>query len=183
MMIPLIILDRDGVINHDSEEYIKSPEEWRPIPGSLAAIARFTAHNIPVAIATNQSGLARGYYSEETLDDIHEKMCSLIEKLGGKIEYIAYCPHGPEDHCACRKPKPGLIQACLSQWTLSPADVPVIGDSYRDIEAAIAAGCYPILVKTGNGLKTLQKHPELHEKIPVFDNLAAVADYLCPETL
>jgi D-glycero-D-manno-heptose 1,7-bisphosphate phosphatase len=180
-MLPLIILDRDGVINHDSEEYIKSPEEWLPIPGSLAAIALFTAHNIPVAVATNQSGLARGYYTEDTLQAIHQKMLTMVENLGGKIEYIAYCPHGPNDNCLCRKPKPGLIQACLDKWHVPANTVPVVGDSYRDIEAAFALGCCPILVKTGNGLKTLQKHPELQKKIPVFDDLAAVANHFCSD--
>lgn len=173
----LILLDRDGVINYDSEEYIKSPEEWIPIPGSLEAIAAFTAHQIPVAIATNQSGVARGYYTLETLDKIHAKMHQLVEEKGGRIDYIAFCPHAPTDNCQCRKPKPGLLQACLAHWGLSPANIPMIGDSARDIEAAYSIGCLPILVKTGNGLKTLAKQPLLSQKVPVFDDLLAVAQH------
>lgn len=168
----MVILDRDGVINVDSEDYIKSPEEWHPIPGSLEAIALLNQHGFTVTIATNQSGLARGYYSEEMLQKIHQKMHDALHHLGGKIEGIFYCPHGPNDDCLCRKPKPGLLQQIASTYGLATLEnVPFVGDSMRDIEAAIAANAKPVLVHTGNGQKTYQKHMEKLKGIDSFTNL------------
>lgn len=155
---PLIILDRDGVINQDSDEYIKSPDEWIPIPGSLEAIAKLNQAGYKVAIATNQSGLARGYFSLEVLNSMHQKMDTLLVSLGGHIDYVAYCPHGPNDQCQCRKPKTGLLKAIENTLAipLGP-DVYMVGDSIKDLEVAIAMNCTPVLVKTGKGLKSFEK--------------------------
>ena len=175
----LIILDRDGVINYDSPDYIKSPAEWTAIPGSLAAIALLNQKGYHVAIATNQSGIGRGYYSVETFLAIHAKLNAELREHHGKISYLAYCPHLPTDNCNCRKPKPGLLQEILAFFGANPRQtgVSVIGDSLRDLEAALAAGCQPVLVATGNGSKTLLKLPELDtaNPIPVFTDLLAFA--------
>jgi len=178
----LIILDRDGVINQDSDNYIKSPEEWIPIPGSLEAIGRLTQHDYTIAVATNQSGIARGYYSKDTLQKMHDKMAKLLEPFNGRIDAIFYCPHGPNDHCDCRKPKPGLYLKIAEKFNVSLEGIYVVGDSFRDLEAAMAVNAKPILVKTGKGLKTLNSHQkELNDnKIPVFANLRAVIDYILP---
>lgn len=171
--IRCVILDRDGVINEDSDAFIKSPDEWIPIPGSIEAIAELSKAKIPVFIATNQSGVARGYFDLAMLTSIHEKMLSWIEKAGGHIEAIVFCPHGPDDGCNCRKPKPGLILDCLQQTLIPASETLVIGDSLRDLEAGEAAGCQTCLVLTGKGLKTLGKTPELRQTSLIFDNLEA----------
>lgn len=171
-MNKLIILDRDGVINHDSHGYIKSPEEWHPIPGSLEAIAALNARGITVVVATNQSGLARGFYDQAMLEKIHEKMHRYLRALGGKIEQIFYCPHGPEDGCLCRKPKPGLLQQIASAYGISLQDVPFVGDSMRDIQAALRAGAIPVLVLSGNGQKTKTQYANELQGIACFENLA-----------
>lgn len=145
-MIKLVILDRDGVINVDSEAYIKSPDEWHPIEGSLEAIARLNDAGIQVAIATNQSGIARGYFTEQTLRHIHEKMESALMAYGGYIDQIFYCPHGPNDRCECRKPKPGLLKQALQYFSVLPNEACFVGDSPRDIEAAKSVGVRPIAV-------------------------------------
>lgn len=173
-MMPLIIMDRDGVINYNSAEYIKSPDEWLPIPGSLEAIADLNRAGFCVVVATNQSGLARGYYDLETLDRIHEKMMHELASVGGYIDEIFFCPHHPVDLCECRKPKPGLFLRIQEKYAVNLADVYFVGDSYSDIEAARVAGCKPILVLTGNGQATLDKHPELAD-ILCFADLAEVA--------
>ena len=152
-MIKLIILDRDGVINEDSPDFVKSPEEWHAIPGSLEAIALLNKANILVAIASNQSGLARGLFSEITLDAIHRKMAHALMTHHGYIDRIFYCPHGPNDDCDCRKPKPGLLLQAMHYFHVTPEETCFVGDSQRDIDAAIAAHCQPILVRTGNGKK------------------------------
>ncbi len=148
-----VILDRDGVINFDSPDYILTPDQWCPIPGSLEAIAALTCAHIPVAIASNQSALGRGMLDASTFRAIHEKMMEAIEHAGGRIEHVAYCPHAPEEGCACRKPKPGLVLACLQALGLrdSPMHALMIGDSLRDIEAAHRAGTSACLVRTGYG--------------------------------
>lgn len=163
-MKKLVILDRDGVINYDSAEYIKTIAEWRPLPGSLAAIALLKQKGVVVAIATNQSGLGRGYFSQATLDAIHAKLLAQVHAHGGEVAHICYCPHAPEAKCKCRKPLPGLIQEILirERIDLNVDKVFVVGDSMRDLEAAIAANCQPILVKTGNGERTLAKIAELN---------------------
>lgn len=173
----LIILDRDGVINFGSDQFIKSPDEWKPIPGSLEAIARLTREGWRVVVATNQSGVARGYYDLATLHRIHDKLHRLLAPLGGQVEAIFYCPHGPEDQCDCRKPKPGLLRDIESRLQVSLGGVPAIGDSLRDLEAAQAVGAAPILVRTGKGERTLAKGQGLHG-IPVYADLAAAVDEL-----
>lgn len=172
----IIILDRDGVINEDSDDYIKSPEEWHPIPGSLEAIELLAHHGYRVFVLTNQSGIARGYFDETVLSAIHQKMQSLVEARGGSIEAVLHCPHGPEDFCGCRKPKPGLFEALRDQFDLDLKGVPAVGDSFRDLEAARAVGASPILVETGKGLRTLKHHPELDA--PVFSNLYEAVQYI-----
>lgn len=150
----LIILDRDGVINRDSEAYIKSPDEWIPIPGSLDAIARLNAAGYRVVVATNQSGIARGLFDLATLGAIHTKMHQAASQAGGHIDAVFFCPHAADALCDCRKPKPGMINEVLRRYKLQPADIAVVGDSMRDLQAASAAGCLPHLVLTGNGEKT-----------------------------
>ena len=178
----LIILDRDGVINEDSDDYIKSPDEWVPIDGSLNAIARLSRAGYRVFIATNQSGIARGLFSIETLHDIHQKMLAEIQHLGGTIDAILFCPHGPDDHCECRKPQPGLYLEIGSRTGQSLQDVPIIGDSLRDLEAAKALGARPILVRSGKGKTTLQRHRKTLARVQVYDNLAQAVDSLLTET-
>lgn len=175
----IIILDRDGVINYDSKDFIKSPDEWRPIPGSLEAIAELNGKGYKIAIATNQSGISRGLYSLKTLEDIHQKMRNELKALGGEIAGIFYCPHGPDSNCLCRKPKPGLLKQIALNFSISLENTYCVGDSLRDIEASIAVNAYSVLVKTGNGLQTLEKlqgsTASFQEKFSVFDDLRAFA--------
>jgi len=172
-----IILDRDGVINYDSDEYIKSPDEWHPIPGSLEAIADLNRADYRVVIATNQSGVARGHYTLEILDKIHEKLMRELAAVGGYVDEIFFCPHHPEECCGCRKPKPGLLHQIKSKFNINFSDVFFVGDSIGDIEAARAVGCKPILVLTGNGKKFLQQYPQLKE-IPHFRDLAEAVKFV-----
>ncbi|MDO8954485.1 MAG: D-glycero-beta-D-manno-heptose 1,7-bisphosphate 7-phosphatase [Gammaproteobacteria bacterium] len=167
----LIIIDRDGVINYDSDDYIKSADEWQPIPGSLEAIASLHQAGYLIAVATNQSGIARGLFSLETLQSMHLKMEALLADLGGKIDALAFCPHGPDEQCSCRKPKPGLLLTIATQLDVSLENAYFVGDSYKDIEAARAVKATGILVLTGKGQRTLDKHPELDNEIPVYNNL------------
>lgn len=173
----VIILDRDGVINEDSDEYIKSPQEWIPIPGSLEAIARLHRAGWRVVVATNQSGVARGLFDIDTLMRIHEKMHRAVEEAGGRIEAGFFCPHGPDDACQCRKPRPGLLREIAARLRIDLKGVPVVGDSLRDLQAAQAVGAKPILVRSGKGLRTLAT---LGETVPcsVHADLSAVADAL-----
>lgn len=171
----LIILDRDGVINEDSDDYIKSPEEWQPIPGSLEAIARLHRAGWHVVVTTNQSGIARGLFDLDTLMRIHKKMHRAVRDTGGQIDAVFFCPHGPDDDCACRKPKPGLYHDIARRLRIDLKGVPAIGDSLRDLQAARAAGARPLLVRTGKGPQTLV-HPELDVDVPVFNDLASAAD-------
>jgi len=158
----LVMLDRDGVINHDSPHFVKSLQEWVPIPGSLEAIHRLHENHITVAVTTNQSGIARGLLSRETLHAIHQQI---------PVDAIFYCPHGPDDHCACRKPKPGLLIQALKQFSIAPKDACMVGDSMRDIQSAIAAECEPVLVLTGNGEKTWAEHKSQLKGIQVYADL------------
>lgn len=174
----LVILDRDGVINHDSDNYIKSLDEWVPYPSSITAIGRLTRAGYTVAIATNQSGIARGYYDEATLQAMHDHLITLVEAQGGRIAQIAYCPHGPDDKCQCRKPLPGLllqIQQQLGLETLIGSWM--VGDSLRDLQAGVSVGCKTALVRTGKGLKTEQKGVGL-EKAHVYDDLSQFVEWL-----
>ena len=172
-----IILDRDGVINFDSEHYIKSPDEWHPIPGSLEAIARLNRAGFRVLVATNQSGVSRGYYDVAMLDEIHEKLMRELASVGGHIEEFFFCPHLPDAGCGCRKPKPGMLEQIRDKYYLDLADTFFIGDSYVDVQAAQAVGCRPLLVMTGNGEVAIKKHPELSQ-IPTFNDLAHAVDYV-----
>jgi len=175
-----VILDRDGTINVDSDLFVKSPDEWLPLDGSLEAIALLNHRGFKVVVITNQSGVARGLFDLATLEAMHDKMRSLVAKAGGKIEAIYTCPHGPEDGCDCRKPKPGMFQAFAKDTQIDLSGIYAIGDSYRDIEAAWAAGAKPILVKTGKGLKTLKQHPQLN--IPIFENLYDAATHIVSQS-
>jgi D-glycero-D-manno-heptose 1,7-bisphosphate phosphatase len=172
-----IILDRDGVINYDSDEYIKSPDEWIPIPGSLEAIAQLNRHGFHVLVATNQSGIARGYYDVEILDRIHEKLMQELAMVGGYVEEVFFCPHHPDEGCECRKPKPGLLWQIQKKYPVNFAETFFIGDNIIDIQAAREVGCKPILVRTGKGERTLTKHPEL-ALIPHFPDLARAVEYV-----
>ena len=176
----LVILDRDGVINLDSDDYIKSTEEYIPIEGSLEAIARLNQAGYTVVVATNQSGIGRGYFDEATLHEMHDKLTDLLNQVGGKIDGIYYCPHSPDDHCDCRKPKPGLLKQILQDYQVKGDGIPVIGDSLRDLQAAQEVGAAPMLVKTGKGEKTMAKlalEPGLAH-IPVYEDLAAAVEAL-----
>ncbi|WP_273805478.1 MULTISPECIES: D-glycero-beta-D-manno-heptose 1,7-bisphosphate 7-phosphatase [unclassified Pseudomonas] len=176
----LIVLDRDGVINVDSDDYVRSAEQWQPLPGSLAAIARLNRAGWQVAVATNQSGLARGYFTEGDLAAMHEKLQRLLAEEGGRVDLILHCPHGPEAGCDCRKPLPGLFRDIAHHYGRTDLDgVPVVGDSLRDLEAGAALGCTPYLVRTGKGERTLAK--PLPSGTRVFADLAAVADHLLEE--
>ncbi|MGB0722337.1 MAG: D-glycero-beta-D-manno-heptose 1,7-bisphosphate 7-phosphatase [Gammaproteobacteria bacterium] len=173
----LILLDRDGVINEDSDNYIRSVAEWQPIPGSLEAIAKLAQHGYRVVVLTNQSGIARGYYSVTTLNAMHHKMHRMVGELGGEIEAVLFCPHGPDDGCTCRKPLPGMFETVAKRLGINLSGVPAVGDSLRDLQAARAAGADPVLVRTGKGLRTLAK-PDGLSGIPIYDDLASFADDL-----
>lgn len=174
----LVILDRDGVVNHDSEEFIKSPAEWRPIDGSIEAIARLSTAGFTVAIASNQSGLARKLLDRPTLEAIHDKLRKAVRGAGGDLGRIAYCPHHPDDGCDCRKPKPGLLKALARHYGVSLTHVPVIGDSLRDIDAALAVGARPVLVLTGNGVATRDALDKEGRAVETYADLAQAADEL-----
>ncbi len=171
-----VLLDRDGVINHDSDTFIKSPDEWIPIEGSLEAIALLNAHGYQVIVVTNQSGVARGFFDETMLEKIHAKMRQLVSEKGGNITAIYFCPHGANSDCDCRKPKAGLLKAFAADFHVDLTTIAVIGDSLRDLQAAEAVGAKPILVKTGKGQQTLLNNPQLN--IPVFENLYEAAQHL-----
>ncbi|WP_028241497.1 D-glycero-beta-D-manno-heptose 1,7-bisphosphate 7-phosphatase [Stutzerimonas azotifigens] len=173
----LIVLDRDGVINEDSDAFVKTVDEWIPIPGSLEAIARLCQAGWTVAVATNQSGLARGLFDFSTLGDMHFKMQQLVMEQGGRIDLIVHCPHGPDDGCDCRKPQPGLFRRIAEHFHLPNLNgVPVVGDSHRDLHAGMLLGGKPYLVRTGKGERTLKS--ALPPGTEVFDDLSAVADHL-----
>jgi len=171
-MKPLIILDRDGVINQDSDNYIKSPEEWIPIEGSIKAIALLKQAGYYVAIATNQSGISRGYYDVDTLHAMHRKMAHLLKNDATEIDYIAFCPHGPNDNCSCRKPKAGMLYEIADHFNADLSQTTMVGDTLGDMRAAHAAGANFVLVKTGKGERVLATG-ELAKSVPVYDNLLA----------
>ena len=171
----LIILDRDGVINHDSDQFIKSPEEWKPIPGSLEAIARLNQADYRVVVATNQSGIERGLFDMAMLNAIHDKMHKACALVGARIDAGFFCPHTSESQCSCRKPKSGMLEEIAARYNLSDLnDAPVVGDSLRDLQCAAAIGARPYLVLTGKGMKT-QAAGGLPEGTVVLPDLAAVA--------
>jgi len=173
----IIILDRDGVINQESDVYVKSADEWIPIPGSLEAIARLSKAGYSVYVATNQAGIGRGVFTLKILEEIHNKMHHEINVLGGSLEEIFFCPHSPEENCDCRKPKPGLLFLVANACNSDLKGVPFVGDSLRDIQAALVAGASPILVRTGFGeiTKDLSDFPD---NIPIFTDLAAYVEDL-----
>lgn len=178
-----VILDRDGVINHDSDAYIKSPEEWRLIEGSDTAIAKLNQLGYKVAVITNQSGIARAYFTLEALNQINQKMHDAVTKAGGHIDAVYFCPHGPGDHCECRKPLSGLFRQFSTEHQVDLSTCYAIGDSVRDLEAAQSCECNPILVETGKGprsLASIAAKPEGHwlQSVPVFANLNAFTDSL-----
>lgn len=173
----LIILDRDGVINRDSDDFIKSPSEWVPIEGSLEAIAKLNHAGYRVVVITNQSGVARGLFDVNTLAKIHSKMRRMLAQVGGKFEAIIYCPHGPDDDCQCRKPKSGAFEELAQRLRIDLKGIPAVGDSLRDITAASSVGAQPILVRTGKGEKT-ELDPLLPPDTVIYDDLEAVANAL-----
>lgn len=173
----LIILDRDGVINYDSPSYIKSPDEWKPIPGSLEAIARLNQDGYHVVVATNQSGVGRGLFEMATLNAIHDKMHRAVGQAGGRIDAVFFCPHANDAGCNCRKPKPGLLREIASRFNVNLQGVPSIGDALRDLEASAAVGAQPILVLTGKGKRT-QLEGVMPPDTRVFADLAEAAQAL-----
>ncbi|MBX9586197.1 MAG: D-glycero-beta-D-manno-heptose 1,7-bisphosphate 7-phosphatase [Gammaproteobacteria bacterium] len=170
----LIVLDRDGVINFESDEYIKSPDEWIPIPGSLSAIASLKKAGHTVVVATNQSGIGRGYYTHEILAEIHKKFRDLLKEFDCDVDAIFYCPHRPDENCECRKPKPGLFQQIHSQFNNDWSDSIAVGDALRDIQAANSVGCSSMLVRTGRGKMTIEKGKGL-DGIEIVDDLEQFA--------
>lgn len=188
----LIILDRDGVINHERADYVKSADECVPIDGSIDAIARLHKAGFTVVIATNQSGLARGKFELDDLEAMHEKITGLVEERGGELGAIFYCPHAPEDNCKCRKPLPGLVDAIEAEFNISAEGFYFVGDSLRDLQAAAVKGCKPVLVKTGNGTKTIAQLNDASlqtdlpiltpEHVQVVADLAAAADFIIANT-
>lgn len=174
----LVILDRDGTINHDSDQYIKSPAEWKPIKGSLEAIALLTQNGYRVVVATNQSGIARGLFDMTTLNSIDDTMHKAVALAGGRIDAVFFCPHAADANCECRKPKPGMLLEIGRRLNVALAGVPMVGDGLRDLQAAAAVGAQPVLVLTGKGRRT-HKEGGLPEGTRVFPDLAAfVADFL-----
>ena len=171
-MRPCVILDRDGVINQDSPEYIKSPEEWLPLPGALEAIALLGHRGVDVYVVTNQAGIGRGLLSLAALEKIHTKMRRAVIAAGGEIKDLRFCPHHPDDRCACRKPRIGMLEHLAEAHGIDLPRSPLVGDSLTDLEAAEAAGCTPVLVLTGRGKATLEQRPE---QPLVFPDLLAFA--------
>lgn len=175
--IKLIILDRDGVVNYDSDQFIKSPDEWKPIPGSLDAIARLNQAGFKVVLATNQSGVGRGLFDMAMLNTIHDKMNKVLAQAGARIDALFFCPHAADSDCGCRKPKPGMFQEIGVRFNVSLAGVPCIGDSLRDLQAAAEVGGQPILVLTGKGRLTQEKG-SIPENTLVFADLSEAVKYL-----
>lgn len=173
----LVILDRDGVINYDSEQFVKSPAEWKAMPGSLEAIARLTQAGYRVVVATNQSGIARGLFDMDTLNAMHGKMHRAVQAVGGRIDAVFYCPHSADSNCACRKPKPGMFNRIGACFNADLSESYAIGDSLRDLQAAAAAGARPILVLTGKGEAT-QAEGDLPAGTQVFADLTAAVDHI-----
>jgi D-glycero-D-manno-heptose 1,7-bisphosphate phosphatase len=180
--IKLIILDRDGTINEDRDDYVKSPDEWVPLPGALEAIARLNHAGWHTVVATNQSGLGRGTFDMATLNAMHTKMNQLLAKQGGRIDAVFFCPHGPEEACTCRKPLPGLFEQIGERFGVALDDVPVVGDTIRDLQAGVAVGCQPHLVRTGKGARLDAAQIEaLCAQVPgtvVHDDLTAFAEHM-----
>ncbi len=169
----LVILDRDGVINHDSDQYIKSPDEWRPIEGSLEAIARLNQWGWRVVVASNQSGIGRGLFGMDMLNAINDKMVRRLAEVGGRLDAIFFCPHAADSTCDCRKPRPGMLLQIAERFNVDLNGVPMVGDSLRDLQAGMAVGCTPYLVLTGKGQKTCED-PALPPDTRIYPDLATV---------
>ena len=180
--LKLVILDRDGTINEDRDDYVKSPDEWVPLPGALEAISRLNHAGWHTVVATNQSGLARGIFDTGTLNAVHVKMNQALARFGGRIDAVFFCPHGPDDGCSCRKPRPGMLQTIGERYGVAMHETYAVGDSLRDLEAAVAAGCAPHLVRTGKGARLDDAQlAELCALVPgtvVHADLAAFAEHL-----
>ena len=175
----LVILDRDGTINHDSDQYIKSPAEWRPIEGSLEAIARLTQAGFRIIVATNQSGIARGLLDTATLISIHDTLQRAAAQAGGRIDAFFFCPHAADSACKCRKPEPGMLLEVARRFNISLENTYMVGDTLRDVQAAAAAGAQPYLVLTGKGRQT-RDAGGLPKGTEVVADLAAIAARLAP---
>jgi D-glycero-D-manno-heptose 1,7-bisphosphate phosphatase len=173
----LVVLDRDGVVNFDSVNFIKNTNEWIPIPGSLEAIALLNQSGYRVVIATNQSGISRGLFDMVTLNAIHDKMHKALGQLGGRVDAIFYCPHSADDNCSCRKPKPGMMEEIGHRFGMDMKSLPMVGDALRDLQAGAALGMQPILVRTGKGEETLAAGG-LPEGTLVFANLAEAVQHI-----
>lgn len=178
----LIILDRDGVINEDSDEYIKSPNEWHAIPGSLEAIVKLNNWGAKVVVVTNQSGIGRCLFTEQTLAEIHAKMNRELDKLDGHLDGIYICPHHPDELCNCRKPETGLLEKVKSIYPDLFKSAVFIGDTIKEVQAANKAGCHAALVKTGKGERTIAQNPELKSKTPIYQNLSDAVSTILKET-
>ena len=175
----LVMLDRDGTINHDSDHYIKSLDEWRPLKGSLEAIARLTQAGYRIVVATNQSGIARGLFTTKALFDIHDALQRAAAQAGGRIDAFFFCPHAADAACQCRKPQPGMLLEVARRFNVALEDTYMVGDALRDVQAAAAAGARPVLVLTGKGEKT-EAEGGLPPGTQVFPDLAAFAEHLAP---
>jgi D-glycero-D-manno-heptose 1,7-bisphosphate phosphatase len=175
----LVILDRDGTINHDSDDYIKSPAEWRPIEGSLEAIARLTQAGFRIVVATNQSGIARGLLDTATLISIHDALQRAVAQAGGRVDAFFFCPHAADARCACRKPEPGMLLEVARRFNISLENTYMVGDALRDVQAAAAAGARPVLVLTGRGRKT-RDAGGLPPNTAIYESLSAFAEHLAP---
>lgn len=173
----LVVLDRDGVVNFDSVNFIKNTNEWIPIPGSLEAIALLNQSGYRVVIATNQSGISRGLFDMVTLNAIHDKMHKALGQLGGRVDAIFYCPHSADDNCSCRKPKPGMMEEISHRFGMNMKGIPMVGDALRDLQAGAALGMQPILVRTGKGEETLGAGG-LPEGTLIFANLAEAVQHI-----
>lgn len=183
-----LILDRDGVINHDSDQFIKSPDEWQAIEGSLEAIASCNQAGYQLVIISNQSGIARGLFDLNTLETIHDKLKTELTAVGGRIERIYFCPHGPDDNCGCRKPLAGMFRQFAADYKVNLEEVYAVGDSVRDLQAALTAGARPVLLRTGKGprsieaLKSLASDDPL-QQVPIFNDLTAFCHSLLAERI
>ncbi|MFM1895671.1 MAG: hypothetical protein RLZZ385_745 [Pseudomonadota bacterium] len=177
-MLKPVILDRDGVINEDSDAYVKSAEEWLPISGSIEAIAQLSKAGFTVLVATNQSGIGRGLFDEFALAVMHQKMASLVEEAGGVLGGVFFCPHLPTDNCQCRKPRTGLLDTMEKEFGISLQGAPYVGDSLKDLQCARAKGCQPVLVLTGKGAETAATSPESElEGVTIFSDLAGFVQH------
>jgi D-glycero-D-manno-heptose 1,7-bisphosphate phosphatase len=177
----LVILDRDGVINVDSDKFIKNPAEWKPIEGSLEAIARLNHMGYRVVIASNQSGIGRGLFDMGALNAINDKMYRALSHVGGRIDALFFCPHAADANCECRKPKPGMLVDIAQRFNVDLTGVPTVGDSLRDLQAASVAGAQPMLVLTGKG-KTTQAAGDLPAKTLVFPDLAVAVRHITADS-